>query len=78
MTDFEDRARAIVVDILGVKPAEVTRDATFDALGADSLDMLEIAMACEEIAGVEISDSQWKAWTTFGDMVDFAEDQARA
>ena len=49
MTTF-DKVKAIVVEQLGVDEAEVKIDSTFiDDLGADSLDIVELIMAFEEV-----------------------------
>ena len=56
MTTF-DKVKAIVVEQLEVKEAEVNINSTFiDDLGADSLDIVEFIMAVEEEFNVEIPD----------------------
>ena len=53
----EERVKEIIVEQLGVQRAKVTPNARFvDDLGADSLDMVELVMAFEEMADVEIPD----------------------
>ena len=53
----EKRVKEIIVEQLGVKPEEVTNEASFvDDLGADSLDTVELVMALEEEFDVEIPD----------------------
>ena len=50
-----DRVRMIIVEQLGVDPAEVTVEASFlEDLGADSLDTAELVMALEEEFDIEI------------------------
>lgn len=57
----------IVVEQLGVEPDEVLDEATFeDDLGADSLDKVELCMACEERFGIEIPDDMAAEWITVG------------
>ena len=47
--DLSDRIRSIVTEQFGIKPADVTKDASIlDDLGADSLDVVELVMALEE------------------------------
>lgn len=56
-TDTLARVTTILVTHLGVDADEVTPDASIaDDLGADSLDVVEIVMACEEDFGVAIDD----------------------
>ena len=53
----EKRVKEIIVEQLGVKPDEVTNEASFvDDLGADSLDTVELVMALEEEFDIEIPD----------------------
>ena len=50
-----DKVRMIIVEQLGVDPAEVTVEASFlEDLGADSLDTAELVMALEEEFDIEI------------------------
>ena len=49
MNDIAAEVRDIIVLHLGVAEAQITDDASFkDTLGADSLDLVEIVMTCEE------------------------------
>ena len=50
-----EKVRTIIVEQLGVDPAEVTVEASFlEDLGADSLDTAELVMAFEEEFDIEI------------------------
>jgi len=70
-TTFE-RVRDIIVEQLGVDPAEVTLEANFrEDLEADSLDLVELIMQFEEEFGGEISDEQAQEILTVGDAVRF-------
>ena len=72
-TTFE-RVRDIIVDQLGVDPADVTMEANFrDDLEADSLDLVELIMAFEEEFGGEISDEQAQKIVSVGDAVTFLD-----
>ena len=57
-----------LVDILGVDPSEITESASliYD-LGADSLDIVEIAMHIEKTLNIEIPDEDWGDVQTIGD-----------
>lgn len=50
------KVRAIVADQFGLNPEEVTDETTLEAVGADSLDRVEICMALEDEFGIDISD----------------------
>ena len=68
------KGKKIVADHLGVEEEKVTEEASFiDDLGADSLDTVELVMACEEEFGSEISDSEAEKILTVGDAIKFIE-----
>jgi acyl carrier protein len=57
MLDIAERTRTIVAEQLVVDPDEVLDGASFmKDLGADSLDMVELALKFEREFGFEISD----------------------
>ena len=69
-----ERIRNIIVDQLGVDPADVTMEAHFrDDLEADSLDLVELIMAFEEEFGGESSDDEAQKIVTVGDAVHFLD-----
>lgn len=57
---------------LELNPEEITRESTFEALGIDSLDIVEMIMDLETELGVEL-DLENQKITTFGEMADFIE-----
>jgi acyl carrier protein len=77
MIDIAERARTIVVEQLVVDPDEVVDSANFiDDLGADSLDMVELALKFEREFGFEISDDAVECILTVGDAVKLIERNA--
>jgi acyl carrier protein len=75
----EEKVKQIIVDQLGVEPAEVTPSASFvDDLGADSLDRVELVMALEETFGVEIPDSDAEKISTVQNAVDYIQKNAKS
>ena len=52
--------------------AEITPDATFESLGIDSLDVVEMIMDLESELGVELEMEDQKI-ATFQDLADFIE-----
>lgn len=60
----------IVADLLSIDSTTITLDSSFDELGADSLDMLEIIMKIEETYSIEISDEQAASIKTIKQMVE--------
>ena len=76
---IHDKITEIIVEQLGVKPEEVTAEASFvDDLGADSLDTVELVMALEEEFGIEIPDEDAEKIQTVGDAVKYIEEKSRS
>ncbi len=74
---IQDKITEIIVEQLGVKPEEVTPEASFvDDLGADSLDTVELVMALEEEFGIEIPDEDAEKIQTVGDAARYIEKKA--
>lgn len=53
---------------------EITRETTFESLGVDSLDIVEMTMDFESELGVELDMEDAKI-TTFGELADFIEEK---
>ena len=72
MADIETRVKEIIVEQLGVDPAEVVPGASFiNALGADSLDTVELVMAFEEEFGIEIPDEEAEKIQSVGQAIEY-------
>ena len=52
--------------------AEITPDSTFESLGIDSLDVVEMVMDLESDLGIELEMEDQKI-TTFQELADFVE-----
>ncbi len=73
----EEKIKSIISEQLGVKPEEVTPNASFiDDLGADSLDTVELVMALEEEFGIEIPDEDAEKMTSVGDAIKYIEEKS--
>ncbi len=68
MAVFE-KVKALVVEKLGVEEDKITLDSTFEDLGADSLDVVELVMALEEEFDLEIADEDVDSINSIGDAV---------
>ena len=76
MAEVPGKIKSIIAEQLGVKPEEVTPQASFiEDLGADSLDTVELVMALEEEFGVEISDEDAEKMTTVGDAIKYIDEK---
>jgi acyl carrier protein len=66
------RVREIIVEQLGVDEDQVTREATLvEDLGCDSLDRVELALACEEEFGITIPDDETERMTIVAHLLDY-------
>jgi len=54
----------------GVDPSEITRQATFEELDVDSLDLTELSQIVEEKYGVVLTGDDVKDIKTVGDAID--------
>ena len=59
---------------LEIDASEITRETTFESLGVDSLDIVEMTMDFEEKLGVELDMEDVKI-TTFGELADYIEEK---
>lgn len=57
---------------LELNPDEITKDSTFESLGIDSLDIVEMIMDLENELGVELEMEDQKI-ATFGELADFID-----
>src|SRR5207237_1442353 len=74
---LEPRLRRIVADLLGVSPEELTPQVSLtDDLAADSLDLIELALAIETHLGIAIPERAGEKIRTYGDLVQAARAHA--
>ena len=66
-----EKIRAYLASELDISEDEITRDTTFESLGVDSLDTVEMVMDLEQELGVELEIDDKIA--TVGELVDFVE-----
>ena len=70
--DIEQKIKAAVAEQLGVNAAEIKNDASFmEALGADSLDLVELVMSFENDFGITIPDEDSAELTTVQKAIDY-------
>ncbi len=63
----------ILIEDFDIPADEVTRDATFEGLGLDSLDVVDLTLALEEKTGITLEDDELEEVVTVGDAVDLAD-----
>jgi len=69
VSDIGTQVRDILAFHLGIDTSQLGDDTRFADLGADSLDVIEIVMSCEERFGVEIPNREATGLATVGDAV---------
>jgi acyl carrier protein len=53
-----------------VKPEDVSEDASFDSLGLDSLDIVELSVRVEDVYGIDIEEDDLEDVWTIGNAID--------
>lgn len=66
-----DKIASKLAEHIGCDVSEITRDTTFESLGIDSLDTVEMVMELEEELGTELELEE--KVTTVGELCDFVE-----
>ncbi len=70
--NLEDKIKKIIADTLSKSETEITLEASLtEDLGADSLEVVELAMAMEEEFNIEIPDEDIEKIATVKDIVDY-------
>ena len=68
-----EKVKEIVAEGLDVNAADLTAETTFESLGADSLDLMDIVMTFEDEFGVEIDTEAIGDLKTIGSVVTYIE-----
>lgn len=66
-----DTVKEVLEENLDINPESVNEDSTFDSLGIDSLDMVELICEIEERCEVEFGEPEGLA--TVGDLVEYVD-----
>ncbi|MCD8107782.1 MAG: acyl carrier protein [Oscillospiraceae bacterium] len=69
-----DKIAGIIADQLDMDVEDVTSDSTFEDLGADSLDVVDVIMTLEDEFDMEIPDEAIEGMKTVGELVKYIED----
>ncbi len=64
-----EKIQSYLANQLDISPDDITPDTTFESLGIDSLDTVEMVMDLEEQLGVDLELEE--KLTTVGELVDF-------
>ena len=72
---IEARVREALIEF-GAEPDQISRDAEFESLDVDSLDLVEMAQIVEDEYGVQIKGEDMEGLKTVGQAVDLIAERA--
>jgi acyl carrier protein len=75
--DTKNKVVTIVADKLSIGNDVVLKSKSFQDLGADSLDMVEIIMKLEEKFGIEINDEDAEKLESLDQVVDYIQERRK-
>lgn len=70
MQEFFELARKILAEQLDIDPADIEMDSTFEALDADSIDIVEMIMALEDAYDVEFPEEDLEDYPTIKSLIE--------
>ena len=73
MSEISAKVKDIIKKKLAVDDAEIVETATFNDLGADSLDQVELIMEFENEFGITIPEEEAGKNTTVGGAIEYIE-----
>lgn len=73
MENVKDNLFKLMAEQVGKPLSTITLESTFEDLGADSLDVVEIALAVEDEYNIEIPDDSAEGIKNVGDIVAIVE-----
>lgn len=71
--DTASHIKQIIADQLSIQSEELKPGVSFDELGADSLDRVEIIMKIEEALDLELNDDEAEKITTIDQLVEYVD-----
>jgi len=66
------------LESFGAEREQIKREATWEELDIDSLDLVELAQIVEDEYGVKMKEEDMKEMKTVGDAVDFVAERAKS
>jgi acyl carrier protein len=72
---IEERVREALIEF-GAEPDQISRDAEFEQLDVDSLDLVEMAQIVEDDYGIQIKGEDMEGLSTVGQAVDLIAQRA--
>jgi acyl carrier protein len=69
MSDTYEKILVILEDYFQFNKKDITPESTFDDIGFDSLDIVEMAMDVEDEFDIRVTEEQFESCKTIGDVV---------
>jgi len=69
MQEFFELARKILAEQLNINPNDITMETTFEEIEADSIDIVEMIMALEDIYNVEFPEDDLEDYPVMGELI---------
>jgi acyl carrier protein len=69
MQEFFELARKILAEQLNIDANDITMETTFEEIEADSIDIVEMIMALEDIYDVEFPEDDLEDYPIMGDLI---------
>lgn len=69
MQEFFELARKILAEQLDMDAEKITMETTFEEIEADSIDIVEMIMALEDIYDIEFPEDDLEDYISMGDLV---------
>ncbi len=70
-----EKVRTMICEYFELGEDEITPETSFAEIGADSLDMVDMAMDIEDNFNVEVTEETLERFSTVNDVVKFLESQ---
>lgn len=68
-----EKVKTIICDYFELDEDEVNPETTFAEIGADSLDMVDLAMDIEDVFNVEVTEEALEKFVSVDDVIRFLE-----
>lgn len=68
-----EKVKTIICDYFELDEDEVNLETTFAEIGADSLDMVDLAMDIEDVFNVEVTEEALEKFVSVDDVIKFLE-----
>lgn len=69
MQEFFEQARKFLADQLGIEEDLIQMETTFEEINADSIDIVEMIMALEDVYDVEFPEEDLENYPTMGSLI---------